>query len=109
VSCSSGFLGGGNYDYCYLYGWARPTPTTFLNVSAERLDSFGRSDQIIVSGGWDITPRHGLYGRYISNDGSYYRLAYTFHATERVDFFAVYDKQPGADAQISAKILVTLP
>jgi hypothetical protein len=73
------------------------------------LNQFGQSEQYIVNAGWDITPRHGIYARYIWNAGSQTRLAYTFHATERIDFFAVYDSQPGAAAQISAKILVTLP
>lgn len=109
ASYSSGFLGGSDYAYVSAYLGTRPTPTTFINANAERLKQYGISDQYIVSAGWDITPRHGVYGRYIWNDGSYYRLAYTFHATERIDFFAVYNNQPGADAQISVKILVTLP
>jgi len=109
ASYSSGFLDGTDYRYGYVYAWVRPTATTFINVTAERLRQFGESDQIIVNGGWDVTPRHGLYGRYIWNEGSQYRLAYTFHVTERVDFFAVLDALPGQDTQVSAKILVTLP
>jgi len=109
VSYSSGFLGGSDYAYGYAYLWTRPTQTTFVSASAERLWQFGQSDQYIVNAGWDITPRHGIYGRYIWNAGSYTRFAYTFHATERIDFFAVYDNQVGLPAQLSAKILVTLP
>jgi hypothetical protein len=109
ISYSSGFLDGSDYSYGYAYVWTRPTQTTFISASAERLDQFGVSEQYIVNAGWDITPRHGIYGRYIWNAGSQTRFAYTFHATERVDFFVVYDNQPGTAAQISAKLLVTLP
>jgi len=109
VSCSSGSAGGGPYDYCNLYGWTRPTATTFVNVSLERANSFGRTEQYVVSAGWDITPRHGLYTRYIWNDGSQLRVAYTFHVSERMDFFAVLNTQPGLPTQLSAKLVVTLP
>ena len=71
---------------------------------------FGRTDQAVITGGWDITPRHGVYARHVWNESSRYsRLAYTMHVTKNIDFFAVYDKQPGLEPQYSAKILMTLP
>jgi hypothetical protein len=42
-------------------------------------------------------------------NGSRTRFAYTFHGAERIDLFVVYDNQPGTAAQISAKLLLTLP
>jgi hypothetical protein len=110
ASYSSGFLDNADYAYGYVYPWGRPTRTTFVNLTAERLRQFGVSSQCVVNGGWDITPRNGLYGRYIWNDGTqYYRIAYSVHITPRMDLFAVYDGQSGENPQISAKLLVALP
>jgi hypothetical protein len=107
---ASGFLAGGDYDYALVYGWARPTSTTFVTLNGERLSYFGHSDQVIITAGWDITPRHGVYGRYIWNEDSRYsRFAYTFRVARNMDFFAVYDKTPGTPPQLSAKLLMTFP
>jgi hypothetical protein len=107
---ASGVIGGGNYDYTSVYAWARPTRTTFLTVSGERLDYFGHSDQVVVSGGWDITPQHGIYARYVWNeDARYERLAYSYRVATNIDFFAVYDKIPGREPQISGKVVMTFP
>jgi hypothetical protein len=107
---AAGNLGGGEYEYMSGYVTSRPTATTFLNISAERVDYFGYSNQVVATAGWDVTPRHALYARYIwSDDDDYYRAAYTWRISKNVDLFAVYDKVPGADASISAKLLVSLP
>jgi hypothetical protein len=92
------------------YVKSRPTATTSLDVTAERVYSFGYSNQVVATAGWDVTPQHALYARYIwSDDDDYYRLAYTWHIRKNIDLFAVYDKEPDADASISAKLLVSLP
>ena len=107
---ATGNLGGGDYEYMSGYVTSRPTATTFLNVTAERVNSFGYTNQVVATAGWDVTPRHALYARYIwSDDDDYYRVAYTWRVSKNVDLFAVYDKVPGADASISAKLLVSLP
>lgn len=107
---ASGFVGGGDYEYTSLYAWARPTRTTFVTASAERLDSFGHTDQVVLSAGWDITPRHSIYGRYVwSEDGRYARLAYSYHVATNIDLFAVYDEIPGREPQISGKVVMTFP
>jgi hypothetical protein len=109
-SYTIGNRGGGDYKYMYGYVESRPTATTSLKVSAERVNSFGYSNQVVATAGWDVTPRHALYTRYIwSDDDNEYRLAYTWHIRKNVDLFAVYDKEPEEDASISAKLLVTLP
>lgn len=106
---SSGALGGGDYEYTSLYGWARPTATTFVNVTTERLSNFGRFNQTIISAGWDISPKHSIVGRYITADyGTATRLAYSMHVRKNVDFFLVYDRNPDQLARLSAKIVVTL-
>lgn len=108
ISYSSGSLGGGDYTYGSGYIWARPTATTFVNLSSERLDNFGTFDQTIVSAGWDITPRQSLVARYITAYyGDAYRLAYSLKVRKNVDFFAVYDREPALPAQVSAKIVMT--
>lgn len=108
VSGSSGSLGGGDYEYTSAYGWVRPTATTFLNVTTERLSNFGDFRQTIVSAGWDITPRHGVAARYITADyGSATRLAYSLHARKNVDFFVVYDRAPDQLARFSTKVVMT--
>ena len=92
------------------YVTSRPTATTYLNVTAENAYSFGWNNQVVATAGWNVTPLHGLYARYIwSDDNRYYRLAYTWHIRKNVDLFAVYDKEPEADASISAKLLMSLP
>lgn len=109
-SYTGGNLGGGEYKYMSGYLASRPTATTSIKVTAERAYSFGYSDQVVVNAGWDITPQHNLYARYIYNDGDdYYRAAYTWHVTRNVDLFVVYDKQPGEDASVSAKLVIGLP
>jgi hypothetical protein len=109
VSYSDGFLNGSDYLYTIGYAWVKPTPTTYLAFSQELLSQSGRSYQTIVNAGWDISPRHGIYARYIWNDGSQTRVAYTLHVTKNIDFFAVYDNQPGQQAQLSAKVLLIFP
>jgi hypothetical protein len=105
---SSGALGGGDYQYNSVYAWTRPTATTFLNVTSERLENFGDFYQHILSAGWDITPQHSVAARYIRADyGSATRFAYTLHARKNVDFFVVYDRNPDELARISAKIVMT--
>jgi hypothetical protein len=105
---SSGALGGGDYQYTTVYLYARPTATTFVNATGEKLDNFGQFYQTILSAGWDITPRHSVLGRYIRADyGSATRFAYTFHARKNVDFFVVYDRNPNELARLSAKVVMT--
>jgi hypothetical protein len=108
-SYAFGSLGGGDYEYMSGYATSRPTATTSLKVTAEHVYSFGWNNQIVTIAGWDVTPLHALYARYIwSSDDNFYRVAYTWRIRKNVDLFVVYDKQPGADASISAKLLVTL-
>jgi hypothetical protein len=109
-SYAFGSQGGGDYEYMSGYVTSRPTATTSIKVSAEHVYSFGWSDQVVASAGWDVTPVHALYARYIWSDYNRYdRLAYTWRIRKNVDLFAVYDKQPEADAGISVKLLVSLP
>jgi hypothetical protein len=108
-SYAFGNQGGGDYEYISGYVTSRPTATTYFNVTAERVYSFGWNTQVVATTGWNVTPLHGLYARYIYNEGDYYRLAYTWRIRQNIDLFALYDKQPGADASISAKLLMSLP
>jgi Domain of unknown function (DUF5916)/Carbohydrate family 9 binding domain-like len=107
---AGGNLGGGDYEYMTAYVKARPTETTSLNINAERVSSFGTFSQVVVTGGWDATPRHGLYTRYIYSDGDdYYRLAYNWRVRTNLDLFAVYDDSPYEPAQTSVKLLFAFP
>ena len=110
VAHSTGSLGGGDYDYLSAYVWTRPTRTTSVKVYSERLESFGVYRQTVVTGGWDVTPRHTIAGRYITAYyGKAYRLAYVWRARRNVDVFVVYDDSPGLSAQASVKVLITFP
>jgi hypothetical protein len=106
---SSGELGGGDYDYLVGYVWIRPTATTFLSASSERLSNFGDFDQTIVVARWDISSRQAIGGRYVTGDfGEAYRLAYALNLRKNLDFFLVYEHEPVQLETLSAKILLTL-
>ena len=103
-----GELGGGSYEYYAAYAWWRPVKPVYLNVTAERVDSFGTNDQVVLVSSWDITPEHSIAGRYIyTNDVKYYRLAYGHRARKGVDIFAVYDDDTTKTAEYSIKIVKT--
>ncbi len=109
ASASSGTLGGGDYDYLSVYAWVRPSATTFVNASSERLSSFGRFSQTVISAGWDISSRDGVVARYVKADnGNAYRLAYSRNLRKDMDFFVVYDHAPEQAARLSAKIVVVV-
>ena len=109
IGGSSGQLGGGDYNYTNAYAWARPTATTFVSVSSERLSNFGTFSQTVATAGWDITPRQGIVGRYINAFyGNAYRLAYSASVRKNVDFFAVYDQEPNVPVRLSAKVVMTI-
>jgi hypothetical protein len=101
-----GDLGGGPYRYYLGYGWWRPVQPLYLNLSAERTDSFGIYDQVILVGSWDITPQNSLAGRYIYADGEdIYRLAYSYRPRQGLDIFAVYDTNTIEDYEFSVKVV----
>ncbi len=91
------------------YGWFRPTTTSMINVSSERLDNFGIFKQTIVSGSWDITPQSSVVVRYILADGpDYKRIAFRRTVSNGMDLFVVYNKDPFSDDEISIKLLWVL-
>lgn len=105
-----GFLGGGDYEYLSAYAWGRPVNTVYLSASAENLDSFGRSEQYVLKGQWDVTKHDSLSTRYIFRDGfDSFRLAYGRRVRKGLDVFAVYNKEPFLETQFSVKLLLTYP
>ena len=103
-----GNLGGGPYEYYAAYGWWRPVNPLYLSASAERTDSFGVSDQVVLVSSWDITPEHALAGRYLyTNETDFYRLAYIHRPRKGLDIFAVYDDDTEKDAEYSIKLVKT--
>jgi len=115
-SYSTGELAGGDYDYGYVYLWARPTYNTTLSVDVERLESFGTSDQIVTKAVWDVTPTDSIVFRYIyldfsddfsSSKDQYWRLGYRRVVRSGLDIFLLYDDEPFTEAAISAKLLWT--
>ena len=110
ASVASGKLGGGDYDYVTSYLWTRPTPTTIVNVVAERLDSFGTYRQYVVEAGWDINQSNSLIFRHVLYDGyDYWRLGYSRRLVSRgLDVFTLYDRSPETGEQISVKVLWAL-
>ncbi|WP_418317887.1 carbohydrate binding family 9 domain-containing protein [Piscinibacter sakaiensis] len=105
---ATGQQGGGDYRYTTAYGWAKPTVSTSISLSSERLESFGTFRQSVLNGTWDLTPRHTIAGRYIhAYYGNPYRLTYVWRARPDLDVFTVYDHWPDQPAQFSAKLLMT--
>jgi hypothetical protein len=106
---ADGFLGGDDYRYLTSYVWGKPTQNTVLNLSVERLENFGITEQAIINGGWDITGEDGIDARIIWLDGeTFERLAYRRTVRLGMDFFAVFDQAPGADAQFTVKAVWTI-
>ncbi len=103
-----GNLGGGSYEYYSAFAWWRPVKPVYLNLTAERVDSFGTNDQVVLVSSWDITPEHSVAGRYIyTDDIKYYRLAYGHRPRKGLDIFAVYDDDSIKKAEFSIKIVKT--
>ena len=102
-----GNLGGGPYNYYAAYGWWRPLNPVYLSATAERTDSFGIYDQVVLVGSWDITPEHALACRFIQEETQFYRLAYVHHPRKGLDIYAVYDDAAGKDAEYSIKLVKT--
>ena len=110
ASYSWGTLGGGVYGYLAPYLWIRPIKEAFLKVTYERLHSFGTSDQTVVSGGWDITPKDGIVFRYISaNHADFFRAGYSRQVRKGLNIFVVYDKEAFQRAQLSVKLVLAIP
>lgn len=110
VSYSDGFLGGDDYRYGVAYIWGRPTRTTFISLTAEKLENFGTYRQSVLSGGWDVSTLHELVARYVHADyGDQFRVAWTWRARKNVDLFTVYDWSESVPYKLSAKVVVTLP
>ena len=116
-SYSFGELGGGDYEYGYVYLWTRPTYNTNLSVNVERLESFGTTDQIITKASWDVTPTNSIVFRHIyldfsddffSSKDQYWRLGYRRIVRNGLDIFLLYDDEPFVDSAISVKLLWTL-
>jgi len=126
---SSGELAGGDYDYGYVYLFARPTYNTSISINVERTelaypDFISVTDQIITDAGWDITPTDSITFRHIYFDLSedlpqfpefssstkeqYWRLGYRRVVTSGLDVFLLYDDQPFEDATYSVKLLWTI-
>lgn len=106
TSYSSGKLGGGDYNYLINYVWSRPTPTTSLNVTTERLTSFGTFTQFVVDGSWDLNPTNGLIFRHVHFDGDdYWRMGYSRVVAQGLDIFFLYDRSPERGTQLSVKFL----
>ncbi len=107
-----GDLGGASYEYYAAYGWLRPVDPVYLSLSAERTESFGTFDQLVLVGSWSITPEHSVAARYIyseddNDDDQFYRLAYGYRPRKGLDIFAVYDDDTIKDAEYSIKLVKT--
>lgn len=108
IQYDNGDLGGGPYEYIAAYGWWRPSNSVFLKVSAERIDSFGTFNQVVLESTWDINTEHALSGRYIkADDVDLYRLAYSHRPRQGLDIFAVYDKATAQLDEFSIKVVKT--
>ncbi len=107
-SVSDGFLGGDDYRYVTGYAWVKPTQSTLLNVSAEQLDNFGETEQIVISGSWDYSRNSSLLFRFVKfEEFEFNRLAYRKSVSDGMDVFLVYNDDSGAETNYSMKLLWT--
>jgi hypothetical protein len=105
---SQGDLAGGDYTNTFAYAWYRPVDRLLLNLSTERLESFGKFHQTIFSVGWELSVRDSIVSRYIRDDsGEYARLGYRRQVRSGLDIFAVYDDGPLFERELSAKVVWT--
>lgn len=108
MTASDGFLGGDDYRYITGYLWVKPSQPTLLNISAEKLDNFGETDQIVVNGSWDYSQYSSLLFRYVRfEDAEFERLAYRKTVSDGMDIFMVYNNDEGVDTNYSLKLLWT--
>jgi len=107
-SISDGFLGGDDYYYVTGYLWVKPTTSTLLNIFSERLDNFGKTDQVVVSGSWDYSRYSSLLFRFVQfEEFEFNRLAYRKTVSDGVDIFMVYNDDSGVDTNYLLKLLWT--
>jgi hypothetical protein len=103
---SHGSIAGGDYDNTLVYLWYRPIDRLVLNISSEKLRSFGTFNQSIMTVGWDINSQSGIAARYIwTDDADFARLAYRRQVRSGLDIFLVFDDGPAYDPEISLKVV----
>lgn len=108
MTASDGFLGGDDYYYLTGYLWVKPSQSTLLNVSSERLENFGKSDQIVINGSWDFSRYSSLLFRYVKfEEFQFNRLAYRKTVNKGMDIFMVYNDDTGVETNYSVKLLWT--
>jgi hypothetical protein len=108
MAVSDGFLGGDDYYYVTGYLWVKPSKSTLLNVSAEELDNFGETNQVVINGSWDLSAYSSLLFRYVRfEDDEFNRLAYRKTVSDGMDIFMVYNDDTGAETNYSVKLLWT--
>lgn len=105
---ADGQLAGGDYRYLSGYAWFNPTNSTNLKVSREELESFGIYKQYSISGGWDISHRDGVVGRFSSGTGyEQWRLAYRRKVSSGMDVFLAMQRQTDTKDQFTGKLVWT--
>jgi len=107
-----GDLGGADYRLASLYAVWSPIDVVNLEATYEMADSFGETEQAIVSGSWQITPEDSIGGRVISfstpnTTDNFYRLTYGRRVRQGFDLFLVYDNSPNVTEQYSVKVVKT--
>lgn len=110
ASIADGELAGGDYRYVSAYVTSRPTSTTYLKVSAEQLSLFGTFNQVVITGGWDITPAHNISARVIrAYYGDSLRASWTWRIRNNIDLFVVCEANEFQKTMASMKLVMTLP
>jgi hypothetical protein len=108
IQYDQGELGGGSYQYVAAYGWWRPLNAVFVKLSAERTDSFGTFNQVVLESTWDVSTEHALSGRIIHSDGAdLLRFAYSHRPRRGLDIFAVFDSDSRRPDELSVKVVKT--
>lgn len=103
---ADGKLGGGDYQYISSYVWAKPTRSTFFQLSTADLDSFGRTTQYTLDGTLKITNHSSLSGQYYKEDDfDYTRVQYSRVVRSGIDVFSVFQKNANTDPEFSFKLV----
>jgi hypothetical protein len=109
-SFADGKVADADYRYVTGYMMTRPTAVTYLKVSAEQLSLFEKYNQIVVTGGWDITPRQNISARLIhAYYGDSVRVSWNSRLRKNLDLFVVSESMESGPITASLKLIMTLP
>ncbi len=103
-SLADGLLAGAEYKYIAGYAWAAAAPGFSVNISAERLTSFGQFDQFSFGGKLKIDNRQAVNASYDQGDTfKQFQLAYQRRFGKAHEIFLSYQRLTGTKDELIGK------